>query len=256
VYRFVLSRRWIGFALLVVALSLLFVRLGIWQFHRLAERHANNALIERNLAAPPDELDSVVAPTETVQDDLAWRRVNMTGTFDATHQILVRYQTRDGALGVDVLTPIRQVSGSAALVDRGWLSTGNNVTDKIQVPAPPTGQVRVTGWLMPDQDGSDDQLRVQSGSVRLISSPAIAPTLPYPIHDGYVSMTSSDPDPSIPLRHPDAPVLSSGPHLFYGLQWFFFAGLAVAGWFYFAYTEAQTRQRATGDQPATAAQSA
>jgi cytochrome oxidase assembly protein ShyY1 len=256
VYGFVLSRRWIGFALLVVALSVLFVRLGIWQFHRLAERHANNALIERNLAAPSADLDSVVAPTETVPDDLAWRRVNVTGTFDASHQVLVRYQTRDGALGVDVLTPIREVNGAAVLVDRGWLQTGNNVTDEVQVPSPPTGQVRVTGWLMPDQDGSNDQLRVQSGSVRLISSRAIAPTLPYPVHDGYVSMTSSDPTPGSALHRPDPPGLSSGPHLFYGLQWFFFAGLAVVGWFYFAYTEAQTRQRATRDPPAAAAQSA
>jgi cytochrome oxidase assembly protein ShyY1 len=256
VYWFVLSRRWIGFALLVVALSLLFVRLGIWQFHRLAERHADNAVIERNLAAPPADLDSVVARSEAVQDDLAWRRVNVTGTFDVTHQILVRYQTRDGALGMDVLTPVRESNGAAALVDRGWLSTGNNVTDEVHVPPPPTGQVRVTGWLMPDQDGSEAQLRVQSGSVRLISSQAIAPTLPYPIHDGYVSMTSSDPDPSIPLRRPDAPGLSSGPHLFYGLQWFFFAGLAVVGWFYLAYTEAQTRRQTPADQPTAAAQSA
>lgn len=255
-YGFVLSRRWIGFAVLVAVLSMLFVRLGIWQFHRLAERHADNAVIERNLAAPPAELDSVVAPREAVSDALAWRRVHLTGTFDVTHQILVRYQTRDGALGVDVLTPVREASGSAALVDRGWLQTGNNVTDEVDVPAPPGGQVTVTGWLMPDQDGSGDQLRVQSGSVRLVSSQRIGPTLPYPIYDGYVTMTSSDPAPSLPLRPPDAPVLNSGPHFFYGLQWFFFAGLAVVGWFYFAYTEAQTRRREAVDQPEAAAQSA
>jgi cytochrome oxidase assembly protein ShyY1 len=241
---------------LVVALSLLFVRLGIWQFHRLAERHASNAVIENNLAAAPAVLDRVVPPGRAVSDDLAWRRVSVTGTFDVGHQILVRYQTRDGALGVDVLTPVRQAGGDAVLVDRGWLQTSNNVTDEVRVPAPPAGWVKVTGWLMPDQEGSGDQLSVQAGSVRLISSEHIAPTLPYPVHDGYVSMTSSEPAPTVPLRLANAPQLNSGPHLFYGLQWFFFAGLAVVGWFYFAYTEAQARRRAEADQRAPAAQSA
>jgi cytochrome oxidase assembly protein ShyY1 len=256
VYWFVLSRRWIGFALLVVALSLLFVRLGIWQFHRLAERHASNAVIEHNLAAAPVELDRVVPPGQSVSDNVAWRLVSVTGTFDVGHQILVRYQTRDGSLGVDVLTPVREAGGSAVLVDRGWLQTSNYVTDDVRVPPPPAGQVRVTGWLMPNQDGSGDQLRVQSGSVRLVSSERIAPTLPYPVHDGYVTMTSSDPAPTVSLRLADAPQLNSGPHFFYGLQWFFFAGLAVVGWFYFAYTEAQTRRRAEADQRAPATQSA
>jgi cytochrome oxidase assembly protein ShyY1 len=256
VYWFVLSRRWIGFALLVVALSLLFVRLGIWQFHRLAERHASNAVIEHNLAAAPAELGRVVPPGQAVSDDLAWRRVSIAGTFDVSRQILVRYQTRDGALGVDVLTPVRLADGSAVLVDRGWLQTINSVTDRVRVPAAPVGRVTVTGWLMPDQDGSDDQLRVQSGSVRLVSSERIAPTLPYPVHDGYVSMISSEPAPTVPLRLADAPQLNSGPHFFYGLQWFFFAGLAVVGWFFFAYEEAQTRRRAEADQRAPAAQSA
>lgn len=252
-YWFVLSRRWICFGLLVVALSLLCVRLGIWQFHRLAERHASNAVIGRNMDAAPAELDTVAPPGQPVTDDLAWRRVRVTGTFDATNQILVRYQTRDGALGVDVLTPVRQTNGPSVLVDRGWLETSNNITDDVKVPAPPVGTVSITGWLMPNQDGSSDQLRVQSGSVRLVSSDEIAPTLPYAIHDGYVSMTSSDPAASVPLRPPDAPQLNSGPHLFYGLQWFFFAGLAIVGWFYFAYAEAQSR-RAAADQRAPAAQ--
>jgi cytochrome oxidase assembly protein ShyY1 len=255
VYWFVLSRRWIAFAVLVAALALLCVRLGIWQFHRLAERHASNAVIERNLAAAPVGLDTVSPLGDTVPDEVAWRRVRATGTFDVAHQILVRYQTRNGALGVDVLTPLRRSDGSSVLVDRGWLQTGNNITDTVQPPAPPAGTVTMTGWLMPDQDGSSDQLRVQSGSVRLVSSEAIAPTLPYPIHDGYVAMTSSNPPPTVDLQPPDAPQLNSGPHFFYGLQWFFFAGLAVFGWFYFAYAEAQNRRRAAADQPAPAAQS-
>ncbi|MDP9444223.1 MAG: SURF1 family protein, partial [Actinomycetota bacterium] len=40
------------------------------------------------------------------------------------------------------------------------------------------------------------------------------------------------------------PDLNSGPHFFYGLQWWFFAALAVGGFGYFAWVEARDRRTA------------
>ena len=36
---------------------------------------------------------------------------------------MVRYRTRDGRLGVDVVVPLVTPSGTALLVDRGWVET-------------------------------------------------------------------------------------------------------------------------------------
>ena len=242
-FRFVLSWRWLGFAVVVLALSLLFVRLGIWQFHRLDERHRSNAVVEHNLAAEPVDVTALLSPGAPVPDDLQWRRVFVTGTFDAARQVLLKYQTRSGEPGVDVITPLMTGTGTAVLVDRGWLATANSGQVHPDVPAPPAGPTTVSGWLMADQSGSANEVAVDDGSVRLVSSVGISPELPYPIYDGYVSMTAARPPSASPLRAPDPPELNSGPHLFYGLQWFFFAALAVFGWFYFAWTEAVARRR-------------
>ncbi len=37
--------------------------------------------------------------------------------------MIVRYRTREGASGVDVVVPLVTADGTALLVDRGWLQT-------------------------------------------------------------------------------------------------------------------------------------
>ena len=47
--RFLLSRRWVLFALVVVLLAWLALQLGQWQFHRLDERQQSNRIVATNL---------------------------------------------------------------------------------------------------------------------------------------------------------------------------------------------------------------
>ena len=251
-YRFLLSRRWIGLALVVVVAAALFVELGRWQFHRLAERRTGNVSIERNLAAAPAPVDEVVRVGGEVPSELEWRRVTATGKFDVAHQLLVRYQIRDGRHGVDVITPLVTGGGVAVLVDRGWLATSSDASAVPEVPAPPAGRVDVTGWLRADQQGDEIALVPDNGQVRLVSSQAIAATLPYPVYGGFVDLTAMHPAPATALKPPEPPQIDSGPHFFYGLQWFFFALLAVGGCCYFAWAEAAERRRAAGRRTAAA----
>jgi cytochrome oxidase assembly protein ShyY1 len=60
---------------------------------------------------------------------------------------------------------------------------------------------------------------------------------------GYVAAAEERPAPQGPLVRAEPPELSSGPHFFYGLQWWFFAALAVGGFGYFAYAESRDRRR-------------
>jgi cytochrome oxidase assembly protein ShyY1 len=245
VYRFLLSRRWAGFALLMVLLAIACVQLSRWQFDRLEARREQNALIERNLAAPPRDVTDMLRVGEPVPAQREWRRVRATGTFDPRQEILVRYQNRDGRLGFDVVTPLVTDDGSALLVDRGFVAA-EEATATPKVPPPPPGEVRVTGWARADQNGDADQVQPQGGQVRLISSDAIAATLPYPAYGGYLALTGVRPQPEVALLGPQPPETSSGPHFFYGLQWLFFAVLAVGGWFLLARTEARERRRPPG----------
>ena len=58
--------------------------------------------------------------------------VSATGTYDPSKTVIVRYQTRDGNAGVDVVVPLVTDSGTALLVDRGWVATSNQgLTDAL-----------------------------------------------------------------------------------------------------------------------------
>jgi cytochrome oxidase assembly protein ShyY1 len=248
--RFLASRRWVLFALAVVVLAWVCVRLGEWQFHRLQAREDSNADIERNLAADPVPVTDVLAEGRPVPADVEWRPVEARGRYDADATVVVRYQTRDGQSGVDVVTPLVAGDGTGVLVDRGWLATENTGrVDPGEVPAPPPGEVSVTGWVRADATG--DATRVAEGSTRAVSSEAIGETLGYPLLAGFVEAESEQPAPDAALVPVEFPDLSEGPHFFYGLQWWFFGALAVFGFGYLAYDERRRtrRQHASSPEP-------
>jgi cytochrome oxidase assembly protein ShyY1 len=238
---FLLSRRWILFGVAVVLLAFLAYRLGEWQFSRLEDRVAANEVVRDNLAAGSVPVATLLSPGEPVSPRHEWRPVRATGRYVEDETVVVRYQTRDGQAGVDVVTPLRTGSGTAVLVNRGWLATGNVGSTRPDVPAAPHGQVTVVGWVRADATG--DSARVQDRSTRAVSSRAIGPTLPFPVYGGFVELKSETPAPSEPLEKAEPPDLGEGPHFFYGLQWWFFAALALFGFCYLAWDEWRKARR-------------
>jgi cytochrome oxidase assembly protein ShyY1 len=229
------SRRWALFAVVVVVLAYACYLLGQWQFHRLHDRETSNAQTTTNLRAKPAPVGDVlrVGKPSAVRDE--WRRVTATGSYVADESVIVRYQTRDGGSGVDVVTPLRTDAGPALLVDRGWMKTGNVGTDTGDAPPPPSGRVTVIGWVRSDATG--DAATVTDRSTRAISSSEIGKSLDLPVYGGFVDVQKETPAPARPLVHAELPDLGNGPHFFYGLQWWFFGVLAVFGFFYLAYDE-------------------
>jgi cytochrome oxidase assembly protein ShyY1 len=233
--RFLLSRRWVAFFLVVVVLAYATWWLGRWQFNRLEDRQRDNAVVERNEGARPAPVDDVLAAGREVDPDDEWRAITATGTYVADETVVVRYRTHDGASGVDVVVPLQTDDGPALLVDRGWLATDNSGATPDDVPAPPAGEVTVTGYVR--QDATGDSAKVTGRSTRSISSEQIGPAIGREVYGGFVDLASEDPPPETPLVKAELPDLSNGPHFFYGLQWWFFGLLAVFGFGYLAYDE-------------------
>jgi len=250
--RFLLSRRWALFALTVVLLAALAWRLGVWQFDRLEERRASNAIVEANEHRPPVPVADVLAVGEPAAASEEWTRVTATGVYDTANTVVVRYQTRDGEPGVDVVVPLRTVQGPELLVDRGWVAAENRAADVSDVPPPPSGQVTVTGWVR--GDGSGDSTRVTDHSVRSVSSTAIGEALGLQLYGGFIDLDTETPAPRQPLGKAELPDLGDGPHFFYGLQWWFFGLLAIFGFFYLLYDEWRGPRRRQG--PSEAAEQA
>lgn len=243
---FLLSRRWLVFGLGVVLLAALCVRLGEWQFDRLDQRQQRNEWTRTNAAADPVPVADVLAVGRPVAAEREWMRVVARGTYDAEATVVVRYQTRHGDSGVDLVTPLVTEDGTALLVDRGWVATDNTGDVPDALPAPPSGTVEVVGFVRADATGRG--ITVENGSTRAVSSVEIGRSLGVPVFAGFVDAATEDPAPEAEVVRPELPDLGEGPHFFYGLQWWFFGALALGGFGYLAYDE-RRRRRSGSSRP-------
>jgi cytochrome oxidase assembly protein ShyY1 len=243
---FLLSRRWLVFALVVAALTYFAWWLGEWQFDRLEQRRDRNATIERNEQLAPAAVTDVLAVGSQPAAEDEWRKVTATGAYETADTVIVRYRTRDGASGVNVVVPLRLDSGELLVVDRGWYATDNRGASTADVPAPPAGEVEVQGWVRADATGN--ATKVSDHSTRAISSDQIGDALDEEMLGGFVQLAQETPEPDEPLVRGDLPELDEGPHFFYGLQWWFFGALAVFGFGYLLYDE--LRRSRTEAEPA------
>src|SRR5688500_10437701 len=99
-------------------------RLGEWRVDRLHDRGQRSEWTRTNLQAEPAPAEDVMSVEGDVDPDQEWLRVRATGEYDAAATVVVRYQTRDGESGVDLVTPLVTDEGAALLVNRGWVATG------------------------------------------------------------------------------------------------------------------------------------
>jgi cytochrome oxidase assembly protein ShyY1 len=238
---FLISRRWLLFAAIVVLLCYAAWWLGQWQFHRLDDRKASNAVVRANEDRAPAPVGDVLAPGRSVVEDDEWRQVTATGTYDADETVIVRYRTRDGASGIDVVVPLITTDGATLLVDRGWMAADNEGASPSDVPAPPAGEVTVEGWVRADADG--DSTNVSNHSTRSISSERIGTAIGQEVYGGFVVLDTEDGQPAADLEPVELPELNNGPHFFYGLQWWFFGLLALFGFGYLAWDERRSQRR-------------
>jgi len=239
-------RLWVRWALLiafVAALGTAFVNLGEWQLDRLHQRRDRNVSTVGNEQRPVEPWEQVF--TRQITDADQWQRVSATGTFDADHQLVVRYRSSGDTTGYEVVTPLRTATGTV-LVDRGIVpvSTGSQIPST--APAPPTGQVTVVGHVRRDEEGRASARTPVNGSIRLIDSTAIARTLPYPVADGYIGLLTVDPAQSGGFQPVALPEISDGPHFWYAVQWFMFTGIGALG--VFVFIRGDLRERKTGQR--------
>jgi surfeit locus 1 family protein len=235
----IFSRRWLPITLLVLAGSLLCVRLGVWQLDRLAQRRASNARITLITSLPPATLPE----TEDLINQ-EYRAVRFRGTYDFHRQVALRNQARDGEYGFHLLTPLllhnaeNAYAASAVVVDRGWIPAEGNLRPddwgRYDVPGvvTVTGAVRLgraiaasgdAGKTLPPGDEAASRFALAVDTAQ-IGGQADYQLLPF-----YVQAGGDDPD-SLPAGELPILDLSDGPHLGYAIQWFSFALILLAGY--------------------------
>lgn len=249
-YRFLLTRRWLGLLAVALIVAATCLQLGRWQLHRLESRHARNDVITGNATARAVPPTDVVAVNRGPARADQYARVRATGRYDRAHPLLVRNRPFEGVVGFYLLVPLVTDAGPALLVNRGWVAAGGAATGVPDIPAPPSGQVTVTGRIRPSEPASTTGAP-PTGQVTRIDVSTIRAGLPYPLYGGYADLVRERPAPRTAPAILAPPEVSEGPHLAYAFQWFLFAGLALGGFAVLARREAADRRIGRTGSPTT-----
>src|SRR5258706_9066015 len=123
------EKSWFLALLGVIMLSVIFVFLGRWQYHRHEARSARNALVDRNYDAGPAALAALLPgvrerPATRLPAHLQWRPVRVSGSYLNDRTVLLRNRPQDGENGYDVVVPFVTGEGPVLYIDRGWIPAG------------------------------------------------------------------------------------------------------------------------------------
>ncbi|MYR42633.1 SURF1 family protein [Streptomyces sp. SID5910] len=258
VYRFLLSRQWVILTLVALLLIPTMIRLGFWQMHRYEERTARNDLVAEALGAEPVAVESLTAPGKRITTHERYRTVTAKGRFDTEHEVVVRRRTNaQDKIGYHVLTPFVLDDGKVLLVNRGWIpADGPSQTEFPEVPAPPRGEITVTGRMMPDEttaaSGIKDLQGLPDRQIMLINSEQEAARLHAPVLGGYVVLTEPEAkgDTPEPIGRPgneDAAL-----NYAYAIQWWLFSAAVPVGWWILVRREKRDRESPEDVEPAQA----
>lgn len=224
--------------------------LGQWQWHRYEDRKERAQRITSHYDAQPVPITEVVGTGPMSLAD-EWTRVSATGSYAAQQTLLVRNRPLEGTYGYEVLVPLRLADGSAVIVDRGWVPNAGSAEELPEVPAAPTGEVTVTGWLRPSERSLGRHLPPgQLASIHLAeASEQVGRDLlgAYLVLEQERTAAGTTPTRPAVLERPDTDL---GPHQAYAFQWW---GAMIAGfvlvWFGARREYLQGREAAGGLRP-------
>ena len=226
-FRFLITPKWLAFHLLVAIVVFAMFTLALWQLRRLDERAQFNEHVRANANQPIASFDDVGISTEE-PSTTEWRRVRVTGAYVTRHQFFVVNRSQNGNTGRNVVDALQLSDGSLLLVNRGFVSSVDDV------PPAPEGTIELVGRLRVSERRSAGQAADEGANVlteiRRIDIPVLATQFDENVLPMYVEQLESNPPDAPSLQPIVAPTLDEGPHLSYTIQWFIFSICVVAGW--------------------------
>lgn len=255
-YSFLRRPIWILSHVLIALLVLALVGLGFWQRARYFEERDKKERLETLAVAEPETYDHFL-PDATMSDDevpesLRYRRVEVTGIYDAEQEVAILNRSNDGAPGAWVLTPLVQADGTAVPVVRGWIPYDpEGETPPFPDSEPPTGVVTVTGNLQLTQErgsiGSVDPATGTLTGLSRVDLKRFQQQLPYDLEPAWVLLDGQGPAqsgelPAVIELQPRDP----SQNFSYMMQWWIFALIAAGG--YPLVLRMVARNKSKGDQ--------
>lgn len=238
-YRFLFTKRWMGYLTLAAFFAAVAAGLGLWQMDRRAEVVQNINRITSNYSSAPIDFETAKPIFNEFDQAKEWTQVRLTGSYQVKDQRVVRNRPLNGQPGYEVVVPFRLASGETVIIDRGWLPIGNQEAGRPDViPEPVNGQITVVGRLKP----SEPQVArgAPQGQIASIDLSAYAKELSYPVlTGGYLQMAQETPAAAQTPVGFLVPSVNEGTNLSYAMQWFAFGVLFFVGFGYVAFQQAK-----------------
>ncbi len=231
----------IKLTLALFILALIFMRLGIWQADRKAEKQM---LFEQFENAP------VLSLEEALRQQKRFARVEARGRYDPDRHILLDNKIFNGRAGVHVLTPFSLENGTQILVNRGWLPLA---ADRRSLPAVPTdGRERIVRGIF-NRPSTGGQRLGEADIVKRDDWPqlityldmnSVGEALDTSLQPWLVQLDADDAS-GFEDRQWQAAVMTPEVHGAYALQWFALAAAALVIWIILGIRRARSGSRET-----------
>jgi cytochrome oxidase assembly protein ShyY1 len=237
-WRFLRSRRWLGYFAMLIVFSITCVWLGNWQFERRAEARAEIARIDANYDAAPVALsDVIIDPASFNEDAHKWQQVELTGEYIGD-TFLARNRPGPQGVGSNLINAFRNEDGAVIFIDRGWVAVSGTDEVAADLPAPPSGEVSVTARMRATEPTIQGRSSV-GNSVASINIPELARLSEARgdvVTSAYGQLVAETPSGETGVLA-ERPERDEGPHLSYALQWYVFILIACIGVVYAARQE-------------------
>ncbi|RAJ61805.1 cytochrome oxidase assembly protein ShyY1 [Streptomyces sp. Amel2xB2] len=244
-YRFLLTPRWWGVNLFSVLAIPVCLFMGTWQLSRFEARVESHEEQQRTVSSAAHAAPQPLSRLLPVDERTSGRTAEVSGRYDTARPLLVPDRKLEGERGFYVLSLLRvspaEPGGHAKAlpVVRGWLP---GEADPSRVPAPPRGEVRVTGALQASEseggagEGTAAGGGLPKGQLGMISAASLVNVVPYDVQDAWITVqhtpASSKLKPVPPVRPDNTGLdMKAFQNLGYTAEWFVFAGFVVFMWF-------------------------
>jgi surfeit locus 1 family protein len=209
--------------LVYLCLLPLLIALGVWQLGRSEEKRMFLKKQEHGLAS--SEIIQLSTDIENNIDTLRYKKVQVTGHYDMSHQFLIDNQISAGKAGYFVLTPfILQGETQAVLVNRGWvpLNHDRSILPDVQIKNEqtvvrgrinrfPSVGIKLSGAEIPS-DGWPSVLQV-------VDSQVLTKKLAYSIFPFQLELDKDLPE-GFKREWQTTTVMLPEQHTAYAIQWF------------------------------------
>ncbi|HEV7627184.1 MAG TPA: SURF1 family protein [Streptomyces sp.] len=255
-YRFLLTPRWWGINLFAVLAIPVCLFMGSWQLSRFEARVESHEEQQETASASAHAEPEPLSGLLPVDAETSGRIAEATGRYDTSHPLLVPDRALDGKRGFYVLSLLRTDGGNepgknepgksgdgagerdkALPVVRGWLPGD---ADPARVPAPPRGEVTVSGALQASESQGSPGVNagggLPKGQLGMISAASLVNVVPYDVQNAWITVQHTAEDSQlrpVPPVRPDNTGLDmkAFQNLGYTAEWFVFAGFVLFMWY-------------------------